>query len=292
MKGPALRISSFLVLSVILGFAACSSEDPIPPALPMSEAAAVRGQALVEGLAACRFCHGSGTGAALAGGRTMGDRYGEVRAPNVTLSTQGIGTWSERDLMQLFRAYTRPDEVRISAAFHQGFEWLSDADLTAIISYLRTLPVSDNQVERREIGFFSRNTAGFSEGAPEVKGLVPRISPQFSVEYGAYLADNVARCSACHSSAGGLLESEKYLAGGKEISFDGETKVAPNITSATSAGIGGWSQVDLLNFLRSGRKPDGSEVDRRFCPVDSYGRAPASELEALVAYLRTVPAVE
>jgi mono/diheme cytochrome c family protein len=252
----------------------------------------VRGQALVEGLAACRFCHGSGAGAELGGGRTMGDRYGELQAPNVTLSTHGIGTWNERDLMQLFRAYTRPDGVRISTAFHQGFEWLSDADLTAIISYLRTLPVSDNKVERREISFFSRNTAGFSEGAPEVKGLVPRISPQFTAEYGGYLADNVARCSSCHSSAGGFFESEKYLAGGKEISFDGETKIAPNITSSASAGIGEWSQIDLLNFLRLGRKPDGSEIDRRFCPVNSFGRAPVPELEALVAYLRTVPAVE
>jgi hypothetical protein len=222
----------------------------------------------------------------------MADRYGELQAPNVTLSTHGIGTWNERDLMQLFRAYTRPDEVRISATFHQGFEWLSDADLTAIISYLRTLPLSDNQIERREIGFFSRNTAGFSEGAPEVKGLVPRISPQFTAEYGGYLAENVARCSACHSSAGGLLESEKYLAGGKEVSFDGETKVAPNITSSTSTGIGAWSQTDLLNFLRSGRKPNGTDVDRRFCPVDSFARAPVSELEALVTYLRAVPAVE
>jgi mono/diheme cytochrome c family protein len=292
MKGLAIRIVTTILPLVAAGLFGCSSDDPIPPALPMTEAAAVRGQVLVEGLAACRFCHGSGTGATLGGGRTMGDRYGELQAPNVTLSTNGIGSWSERDLMHLFRSYQRPDQVRISAAFHQGFEWLSDADLTAVISYLRTLPASDNQVDRREISFFARNTAGFSEGAPEVKGLVPRILPQFTVEYGGYLADNVARCSACHSNPGGFLSSEQYLAGGSEISFDGETKVAPNITSSTSAGVGAWSESDLLNFLRLGKKPDGSEVDKRFCPVDSFGRAPVLELQALVTYLRTVPAID
>jgi mono/diheme cytochrome c family protein len=279
-------------LVVVAGSLGCSSEDPIPPALPMTEAAAVRGQVLVDGLAACRFCHGSEGGVALGGGRTMGDRYGELRAPNISLSSNGIGSWNERDLMRIFRSYQRPDEVRISAAFHQGFEWLSDADLAGIISYLRTLPPSDNQVERREVSFFSRNTTGFSEGAPEVKGLVPRIAPQFTVEYGAYLADNVARCSACHTNPGGFLDSEQYLAGGEEISFDGETKVAPNITSSTSSGIGAWSEGELLEYLRTGKKPDGREVNKRFCPVDSFGRAPASELQALVAYLRTVPAIE
>ncbi len=292
MKGALLRIFSLLAIVVVGSLVACSSEDPVPPALPTSEAAALRGQALVEGLAACRFCHGSATGSALGGGRTMGDHYGELQAPNVTLSANGIGSWSERDLMRLFRAYERPDGIRISTSFHRGFEWLSDVDLTAIISYLRTLPVSDNTVERREISFFARNTAGFSEGAPEVTGLVPRISPQFKVEYGGYLVDNIARCSGCHSSFGGFFESEKYLGGGEEISFDGDTKVAPNISSSASAGIGAWSQTDLLNFLRSGRKPDGKVVDGRFCPVDSFARTPLAELEALVAYLRTVPAVE
>lgn len=292
MNTPPLKLVSYLIPLVVALVCGCSSDDPIPPALPMTEAAALRGGVLVEGLAACRFCHGDGVEGSLAGGRRMGDRYGELQAPNISLSTHGIGGWSERDLMRLFRSYERPDQVRISATFHQGFEWLSDTDLTAVISYLRTLPVSDKVVERREVSFFARNTSGFSEGAPEVKGLVPHISPQFVVEYGGYLADNVARCGACHSSPSGFLTSERYLAGGREISFDGETKRAPNITPSTSAGIGAWSEGALLEFLRVGRRPDGSEVDKRFCPVSAYGRAPISELKALVAYLRTVTAIE
>lgn len=270
----------------------CSSDDPIPPTLPTAEAPIARGQLLVEGLAACRFCHGGEGGTSLGGGRLMGDRYGEVYAPNVTIAEQGIGDWSERDLVQLFRSYTRPDGVRISTAFHQGLEWLSDGDLAAIIAYLRTLPGSDNEVERREISFFARNTSGFSEGAPEVKGLVPRISPHFTVEYGGYLVDNVARCSSCHSDPGGLLSSEQYLAGGREVSFDGETTTAPNITASTTAGIGGWSDGALLHFMRSGQRPDGSMIDTRFCPTSSYARASASDLSAIVAYLRTVPAID
>lgn len=82
------------------------------------------------------------------------------------------------------------------------------------------------------------------------------------------------------------------MAGGAPVSFDGEYKVAPNITMSTTSGIGAWSESGLRDYLRSGRTPEGREVDSRFCPVQFYARAPVEHIDAVVAYLRTVPAID
>ena len=169
---------------------------------------------------------------------------------------------------------------------------MPDSDVTAIISYLRSIPPVENQVERREIGFIGRNTTGFFTSVAEVMGYVPRISESFRVEYGEYLTNSVAGCDRCHSRSGGTFNSDDFMAGGDEVSFDGETKVAPNITQSQENGIGKWSAEDLKTYLQTGKTPSGKMVDTRFCPVEFYQRASPAEIEAVVAYLRTIPAIE
>jgi hypothetical protein len=125
-----------------------------------------------------------------------------------------------------------------------------------------------------------------------VRGYIPALSPKFRTEYGQYLVDHVARCGSCHSKPGGIFSSEEYLAGGQEISFDGEYKTAPNITSSKSAGIGSWSIRQISDYLRSGRTPSGREIDTRFCPVQFYAQAAPEDVEAVATYVRAVPAVD
>jgi cytochrome c553 len=273
----------------------CGAPDPALPPPPEEnvEASVERGHALVTGFGACGFCHSldGKTTSALSGGRIVRDSYGEVAGPNITLARSGLGEWTEQQLKSLLRTNTRPDGSEVGGERHRGFEWLADRDITAITAYLRALPLSEKQVEPRRISFLARNTTGILDAKIVVRGYIPSLSPSFKVEYGQYVVDHVARCGSCHSKPGGLISSEEYLAGGQEISFDGEYKVAPNITTSTSAGIGAWSEGAIRNFLRSGQTPEGREVDSRFCPVQFYARAPAEQVEAVVSYLRTVPAV-
>jgi mono/diheme cytochrome c family protein len=288
-RAGVLGFALCVMLGVVLGALGCAQFDDIPPAPPAQQISRTRGQQLVHGLAGCDFCHAGG--GSLGGGRLMADRYGQVAAPNISPDPAGIGSWRDQDLVRLFRSHTRPDQRSISVAFHRGAEWLSESDLRSIVAYLRTLPASSQQVPAREISTLERNLVGFTEASPTVRGVVPAVSPEFKREYGAYLADAVARCGACHTYRGGFLESERYFAGGEVISFDGEEKVAPNITSSVREGIGSWSANALSTFLRRGVTPDGRRVDTRFCPVTAFSRATAGDLEALVTYLRTVPAV-
>jgi mono/diheme cytochrome c family protein len=64
-----------------------------------------------------------------------------------------------------------------------------------------------------------------------------------------------------------------------------------NITPDRQTGIGGWTDEQIITAIRLGRRPDGE----RLIPVHPYpvfnGMA-EDDLLALVAYLRTVPAVD
>jgi mono/diheme cytochrome c family protein len=289
-------ISSFLLSAGVLFLTACGAPDPLLPPPPVAnlEASARQGHALVNGFAACGFCHSLNgqTSSALSGGRLMRDSYGEVRGPNITLAESGIGLWSEEQFKALLRTNTRPDGSEVAPERHRGFEWLADGDITAITTYLRSLPAVENAVPARRLSFVARNTTGFLDTRVVVRGYIPPIAPSFRAEYGQYLVDHVARCGSCHSKPGGLIASEEYLAGGQEISFDDEYRIAPNITSSTSAGIGGWGESAIRAFLQTGRTPQGREVDGRFCPIHFYRNAPMEHIEAVMAYLRTVPAID
>lgn len=273
---------------------ACSHENISSVPKLENETIAVRGREIVEGFGACGMCHSKeGTpDAPLSGGRLVGDKYGELEGPNITIGAGGLKGYTYQDIWRVFRGFKSIDERPVSKDAHFGFQWLSDRDLAGIVSYLRTLPPVNSGKEKRDISFFSRNTTGFLEADREVKGYVPEISAQFPKEYGKYIAEHVARCSACHDSNERLFSDRKYWAGGKKISFDGEERVAPNITSSANSGIGSWSDDDLKIFLMTGKKPDGSQVNSKFCPVEFFARAPSKEINALVTYAKTVTAVE
>ena len=291
-----MLIRYLIINGVVLGLGAliaCGSVSTTPPPLPATAELARQGQRIAEGLGACGHCHNvSGEPTApLAGGRLLQDKFGPVSSPNITLAASGIGSWSEGDLLHLFRAYRRPNGEMVAPAFHSGIEWISDNDVGAITTYIRSLPAVDNLVEHRELSFIDRNTTGFFDSMAEVRGLVPQIPRNFKVEYGQYLVDQVARCGSCHSLPEGIVTSERYMAGGQEIFFDGASKIAPDITSSTESGLGGWSADEMKNFLMTGRTRDGRQVDSRFCPVRFYRRATPEEIDAVVTYLRTVPSI-
>jgi mono/diheme cytochrome c family protein len=285
-------VGLLLVFAVIVG---CSVPDPVFPPVVVGDAsiAVQRGEGLATGFGACGFCHSADglTTSPLAGGRLIQDKFGDVQGGNITFSSSGLGSWSDEDVRKVIRENIRPDGSEIASDAHKGLWWASDADVAAITLYLRSLPPVDNDVEKRSISFIDRNTTGFFHTRIEVKGYIPEIRPSFKTEYGQYLTDSIARCGVCHSTPEGVFTSELYLAGGKEISFNEEIKIAPNITQSTTAGIGGWSEADMKSFLLTGRTPQGRQVDPRFCPVQFYAQAPGDQIDAVVAYLRTVPAI-
>lgn len=110
------------------------------------------------------------------------------------------------------------------------------------------------------------------------------------LDRGEYLVTTVMGCGNCHTPMGpeGPIP-DQALAGRLVEKNDMFTAIAPNITPASQ--IADWSDADLARAIREGIRPDGSIIGPPM-PFALYKRISDDDLAAIVAYLRTVPAVE
>lgn len=115
---------------------------------------------------------------------------------------------------------------------------------------------------------------------------------------GSYLVNQATSCGGCHTPREGnsILGGERtdaYLAGGSVINEAemGATLAVPNITPDVETGIGGWSEDELLRAIRDGVAKDGHLLIP-LMPFNSYQFMSDEDARAIVAFLRSVPAVK
>ncbi len=284
-----LCFTFFFSFAVLWG---CSTQAPDPVSLPLDQAHLEKGRYLATGLAACGFCHGNPLqpGAPMSGGLQQADMYGEVAAANITPAKKtGLGNWGALDLIRALRGSVNPDEERISKDIHEGYEWMSDEDLFSILTYIRVQPPVEKEIERRSISFLDRNTTGFWEVTRDLKGFVPEIEKRHSFEYGEYLVDNVARCGFCHNRPGEVLSAAEYLGGGRAVNGPKGEKVAPAINGAKFNGAKGWTEEDIVQYLRTGATPFRRTADPSYCPIAYYRNVAEDDLHIVARYLKKLP---
>jgi len=96
------------------------------------------------------------------------------------------------------------------------------------------------------------------------------------VERGSYLV-TVGICRSCHT---------ENLSGGRKTAGI----LSANITPDKETGIGTWTDEQIIEAIRNGKRPDGAPV-RPSMGVFWYHDMSDSDIHAIVAYLRTVPPV-
>lgn len=106
-----------------------------------------------------------------------------------------------------------------------------------------------------------------------------------ALERGEYLVRGPAGCGNCHTPIGPVMELE--LTGRVVDKNDMFTAVAPNLTPAGP--IAGWSDAELARAIREGIRPDGSVIGPPM-PIALYRGLSDTDLAAIVAFLRTLPA--
>ena len=287
-----MLMRTLLTFFFLLALTACSGSGPEPRQKISNPDVLSRGARLVNGLAACGTCHGkiSSPDSPLTGGRASNDIYGEVNAPNITPAKTGLASWSTNEVMRAVRNSVGKGGTELSQSMHSGYLWMSDDDLLAIVGYLRTVQPAENEVERRSVGFFSRNTSGIFQSRKKVAGYVPSINPNERISYGRYLVDNVANCGYCHNSPSTTLSSEGYLQGGKSFERAGIEKSAPPLNASSASPIPSWSEAEIVAYLQTGLTPERKSVSPEFCPHNFYRNAPQADLAAVAVYLKSVPA--
>ncbi|MET0677219.1 MAG: cytochrome c [Bradyrhizobium sp.] len=277
----------------------------VRPDAVSAETPVARGSYLVNTIMACGNCHsprdGKGNliaGRALSGGLTISTPAFTATAPNITPDRDsGIGDWTDAEIKRALLEGIRPDHGRLpgvplAAVMPVGFyKALLPADLDAIVAYLRTVPPVNNEVPQP-----SYAAAVHREPYPEAEAGFAGADFTDPVRRGAYLV-TIGHCMECHSAwSNGRSDYQTGLGRGgrpfppaliQGLGADWHGAAAPNITSDSTAGLGGWSDAEIENAIRHGVARDG----RRLKPPMAfafYAGLRDGDVADIIAYLRTL----
>jgi hypothetical protein len=251
-------------------------------AVTRSEAPSVlaRGKHLVESVGTCTMslCHGPDLG----GGATpdMGP-LGSLAGPNVTPG--GVAaTYTDGELARLVQHGIKRDGRSVCLMPSEDFGWLPDADVDAIISYLRSVPAVDRVTRPVAISApikwldrlydFPVDIARRVEAHPEP---VPEPAP--TAGYGALLA---RACRHCHGD---------HFSGGRVPGLPPSMTTPLNLTS-DATGLALWTFEDFERTMRQGIRRNGTALSD-YMPIDAFRQLDDTEMRSLWAYLRALPPV-
>ena len=112
------------------------------------------------------------------------------------------------------------------------------------------------------------------------------------LERGRYLVETIAACGNCHTPKGpdGPLPGKVLAGDWVAEDIPPFRAVASNITPDRATGIGAWTDAQIARAIREGILPEGSVIGPPM-PIGLYRGLADDDLAAMVAYLRSVPAV-
>jgi len=245
----------------------------------------------------CVACHTSPKqGKPYAGGYAIASPLGEIWASNITPSrSHGIGLYSEDDFAKAVREGVRKDGAHLYPAMpYTSYAKLTDEDIHALYTYfMKEVAPVDEEAHATELPFpFSirQSMAVWNLLFLDKETFTPDAGRSAQWNRGAYLVEGLAHCSSCHSPRGLMMQEVdgKAFAGGSLGDW-----YAPNITSHPTSGIGGWSDAELAQYLKTGRVAGKAQAGGGMAEAvsNSLSKLQDEDIAAIVAYLRTVPAV-
>lgn len=208
----------------------------------------------------CTGCHGANLQ-----GTNLADKPedGVMYAPNVTLL---LGRYTDADLDRLIRHGVPKDGREFWFMPVESFQFLSDADLTALIAYLRTIKpggkplptfkfnaVEHKDVEQGLLGNAQAQIRKYRESPPIDLG------PQHA--WGHYLVETT--CTACHNNA-----------------LQGWPNFTPNLDIA-----GAYSKTELTRLLTTGQSKTGKDVGMSSVVRRQFSHLTSREREGIVDYV-------
>jgi mono/diheme cytochrome c family protein len=221
--------------------------------------------------------------------------FGKFYAPNLTPDMEtGIGKRTDEELARSMRHSVAHDGSFMMP--FMPFQEMSDEDLTAVISFLRSQEPVKNEVPRSEYAFMGKAVLAFGLLKPVGPKQTPpkSIAIDSTIEYGKYLANNVGNCLFCHTSFDqktGKQTGQDFAGGGlfmPDNLSEGFGFVSPNITPDKSTGVmANWTEEHFIARFRAGRVHQGSPM-----PWGAYSRLNEMDLKALYRYLKSLEPVE
>lgn len=262
---------------------------PIPDSL---EAGLLRRGRYLATAGDCVSCHTRAGGLPFTGGRGLRTPFGVIYSPNLSGSAAGIAAWTPSQFFRAMHDGIDNDGNHLYPAFpYTHFTVVSRADSDAILAWLKTVPGDASSAPANRLPFplglrpvmLVWNALNF---APH--GLAANPSQPAAWNRGIYLVSGLGHCSACHSpsTALGAEDTAHAFYGGKLDNW-----LAPDLTGNRRTGLGGWSQQDIVDYLKYGRSAR-SNAAGPMAEVVTYSTSLMSDadLAAIATYLKTIAA--
>jgi len=281
---------------------------PMPNLRSVSDTGIIaRGRYLAYGPAHCADCHAppefkskvdSDQEVPMSGGYEIKTYLGEIRPPNITPdSVTGMGRITDGELARFFR-YGVDHRGQVGLPIMMLAD-LSDKDLVAIISFLRSTTPVKHEVAASHYNLLGKMTRAFflEPFAPKIIPP-PSQTPAISIQYGDYLVNTVSNCASCHTERN--MKTGDYtgprLAGGMVFRSSGsqhESLISPNLTPDSATGrITKWSQEIFIQRFKMGNLGNTENI-RSWSPMPwgPFSRMTDQDLGAIYLYLMQLPPV-
>jgi len=255
----------------------------------------------------CAGCHTAKGGDTLAGGRAFRTDYGTVHSTNLTPDREhGIGDWSAEEFRHAMRHGVSRNGVLSPVFPYASFRHLTDADLDAILAWLRSTPASPTPR--------ARNTLQFPASLPGamaawrllyLRPVAEKTVADPQLARGAYLVGGIGHCATCHATRGAFASqgpgSELWGARNagwfapplheKSLAHFGSGEVARYLRGAAPHAIGGYGLMAnvIAGNLQYLRDDDAAAMEAylRALPAPPPRRAPALTVRASAESLQT-----
>ncbi len=231
----------------------------------------------------CIDCHGEDLGGKLA---FEGGPLGTSHGTNLTTGEHGIGgDYTDEDMVRALVSGVRPDGTPLLFMPSHEYRNFPDAQIAQLIAYIRTVEPVDREPGESRIGPVGRIL--------HVSGMFPMVAAELidfdqprdggiavgpTAEYGAAIGSG---CTGCHGAT---------LSGGRIPGAPAEIPAPQNLTPHES-GLADWTFEEFDRAMREGISKDGRQLDE-FMPYGAYQHMTEVEIQALWAWLETVPPKE
>jgi mono/diheme cytochrome c family protein len=195
----------------------------------------------------CVGCHSTSGSLPLDGSKDNfleGSPMGVLYAPNLTPAGP-LKDWTDAEIIRAIREGVdkegRPLVIMPSVSFHS----MSDADVQAVVAYLRSQPPVDHSTPKRSLSPIAAVLIGVNPSLISAQPAItqPVLAPQpGSAAYGEYLASAMG----CHDCHGPNLEGQSGQGGPS----------GPNLTVIVPK----WSEADFMNVFNTGTGPAGNVI--------------------------------
>lgn len=269
-----------------IGAASCAAEGrakaryEVPEhefAIPDDPESLVEGERLYHARG-CAECHGErGEGRELIDAPPF-----ELNPPNITRVGHLL---TPNHWHRVVRHGVFPDGSPLFFMPAHEYRRIPDRELGAIVAHVRTFEPSDadhppsrlTPLGNVLLALGALETMYPAELIDHAAPLNEAPEPAPTAAFGEYLADGCRGCHGANLSGGPIPGAPEDATG-----------LPPNLTMHPT-GLAEWTLSEFQTALRTGRRPDGREIDVRFMPWRSmHSYMTDTELAALWAYLGTV----